>query len=111
VRQGRHAVQQYVQRRGLDAVASASSKAREEERTIVRVDESGFSPLPAVVRTRAPRGDTPILHALLSRDHLSVISGLTPAGQLLMQVRERSVRAPDVVWFLRHLPRHIPGSC
>lgn len=90
-------------------MASASSKAREEERTVVWVDESGFYPLPAVVRTWAPRGETPILHALLTRDHLSVISGLTPEGQLLMQVQERSLRAPDVVRFLRHLLRHIPG--
>ena len=91
-------------------MASASSKAREEERTIVWVDESGFYPLPAVVRTWAPRGETPLLHALLTRDHLSVISGLTPDGQLLMQVQERSLRAPDVVRFLRHLLRHIPGK-
>ena len=91
-------------------MASASSKAREEERTIVWVDESGFYPLPAVVRTWAPRGETPILHALLTRDPLSVISGLTPDGQLLMQVQERSLRAPDVVRFLRHLLRHLPGK-
>ncbi len=91
-------------------MARASSKARAEERTIVWVDESGFYPLPAVVRTWAPRGETPILHAWLTRDHLSVISGLTAEGQLLMQVRERSLRAPDAVQFLRHLLRHIPGK-
>lgn len=91
-------------------MASASSKAQEEGRTIVWVDESGFYPLPAVVRTGAPRGETPILHALLTRDHLSVISGLTPEGQLLRQVQDRSLRAPDVVRFLRHLLRHIPGK-
>lgn len=91
-------------------MASASSKAQAEERTIVWVDESGFYPLPAVVRTWAPRGETPLLQALLTRDHLSVISGLTPDGQLLLQVQERSLRAPDVVRFLRHLLRHIPGK-
>jgi transposase len=91
-------------------VAGASSKAREEGRTVVWVDESGFYPLPAVVRTWAPRGETPILQALLTRDHLSVISGLTPEGQLLMQVQDRSLRAPEVVRFLRHLLRHIPGK-
>lgn len=91
-------------------MASASSKAQAEGRTIVWVDESGFYPLPAVVRTWAPRGETPILHARLTRDHLSVISGLTAEGQLLMQVQDRSLRAPDVVRFLRHLLRHIPGN-
>jgi transposase len=91
-------------------MASASSKAQAEGRTIVWVDESAFYPLPAVVRTWAPRGETPILDALLTRDHLSVISGLTPARQLLMQVQERSLRGPDVVRFLQHLLRHIPGK-
>src|SRR3954463_11736371 len=81
-----------------------------EERTIVWVDESAFYPLPAIVRTWAPRGVTPVLHALLTRDHLSVISGITPAGQLLLQMRKCSLRGPDVVRFLRHLLRHIPGK-
>ena len=91
-------------------MAGASSNAQAEGWTIVWVDESGFYLLPAVVRTWAPRGETPILRALLTRAHLSVISGLTPEGQLLMQVQDRSLRAPDVVRFLRHLLRHLPGK-
>jgi transposase len=91
-------------------VASASSKAEEEGRTIVWVDESAFYPLPAAVRTWAPRGDTPVLHAPLTRDHLSVISGITRAGRLLLRVRDRSLRGPDVVRFLQHLLRHVPGK-
>lgn len=91
-------------------MASASSKAQEEGRTIVWVDESAFYPLPALVRTWASRGVTPVLRALLTRDHLSVISGITPAGQLLLQMRVRSLRGPDVVRFLRHVLRHIHGK-
>jgi hypothetical protein len=91
-------------------VAGASCKAQEEGRTIVWVDESAFYPLPAVVRTWAPRGQTPVLHAVLTRDHLSVISGITPTGQLLLQMRERSLRGADAVRFLQHLLRHIPGN-
>ena len=53
---------------------------------------------------------TPVLRALLTRDHLSVISGITSAGQLLLQMRERTLRGPDVVRFLQHLLRHIPGK-
>ena len=53
---------------------------------------------------------TPVLHVLLSRKHLSVISGITPAGQLLLQMQARSLRGPDVVRFLQHLLRHIPGQ-
>jgi transposase len=91
-------------------VASASSKAQAEGCTIVWVDESAFYPLPAVVRTWAPRGETPVLHAPLTRAHLSVISGITPGGQLLLQTQDRSLRGPDVVRFLQHLLRHIPGK-
>ena len=57
-----------------------SSKAQSEQRTIVWVDESAFYPFPAVVRTYAPRGETPMLDALLTHDHLSAISGLTQDG-------------------------------
>lgn len=77
---------------------------------MVWVDESGFYLLPAVVRTYAPRGETPVLRAPLSRDHLAVISGITPGGRLLAQVRARPFRGPAIVDFLRHLVRQIPGK-
>jgi transposase len=90
-------------------VPRAFRKAQSERRTIVWVDESAFYPLPAVVRTYAPRGATPVLHALLTHDHLSAISALTLDGRLLLQIRERAVRGPEVVDFLQHLLRQIPG--
>ena len=74
------------------------------------MDESAFYLLPAVVRTWAPRGETPQLRVYLTRDHLSVISGLTEGGRLLLQVRRHAFQAPDVVRFLKHLLRHIPGK-
>lgn len=63
-----------------------------------------------VVRTYAPRGETPLLHAPLTHDHLSAISGLTPAGRLFLQVQERPFRGPDIVCFLQHLLRQEPGK-
>ena len=63
-----------------------------------------------VVRTYAPRGETPLLHAPLTHDHLSAISGLTHAGRLFLQVQERPFCGPDVVRFLQHLLRHEPGK-
>jgi hypothetical protein len=74
------------------------------------VDQSGFYLLPTVVRTYAPVGQTPILHEQLSRDHLSVISGITLEGKLLMMDQERSFKSEDVVRFLRHLLGQIPGK-
>ncbi len=74
------------------------------------VDQSGFYLLPTVVRTYAPVGQTPILHEHLSRDHLSVISAITLEGKLLMMEQERAFKSPDVVRFLRHALRRIPGK-
>ena len=51
-----------------------------------------------------------MLRLPLTRDHLSVISGITPTGQLLMLVQERPYKSPDIVRFLKHLLRHIPGK-
>jgi transposase len=92
------------------ALAGPSSKAQSARRTVVWVDEAGFYLLPGLVRTYAPRGHTPILWVPCTRDHLSVISGLTHEGRLLLQVRERAFRGPEVVQFLQHLLRQIPGK-
>jgi transposase len=92
------------------ALAGPQKKAQQEGRTIVWVDESGFYLLPGRVRTYAPRGQTPILRLPLTRDHLSAISAVTQDGRLFFQVRRYSLRSPDVVEFLRHLLRHLPGK-
>ena len=74
------------------------------------MDESGFYPLPAVVRTYAPRGQTPVLHEWLTRDHLSVIAAVSEAGQLYCQTQEHAFDAVAVPGFLRHLLRVVPGQ-
>jgi hypothetical protein len=51
------------------------------------------------VRTDAPKGVPPLLRAPLTRDHRSVISGLTLTGRLLVQLQERAFKGPDVVRF------------
>lgn len=84
-----------------------SKKALEEERTLVLVDEAALYLLPAVVRTYAPRGCTPTLRAPLSREHLSIIGGITPEGRLFQQALPHSVKGEDVVAFLKHLLRYL----
>jgi transposase len=91
-------------------LASNQKKAEEEGRTIVWVDESGFYLLPAVVRTYAPRGQTPVLRVPLTRDHLSAISGITLGKRLLLLMQDHSLNGEDVVGFLKHLLRRIPGK-
>ena len=73
------------------------------------MDESGFYPLPAVVRTYAPRGQTPVLHEGCTRDHLSMIAAVSAEGCLFSQVRERAFDALAVTEFLRHLLRAVAG--
>jgi transposase len=73
------------------------------------VDESAFYLLPGVVRTWAPRGETPILTLPLTRDHLAAISGITRGGRLFLRVQDAAVRGPDCVAFLRQLARQVRG--
>jgi transposase len=73
------------------------------------VDEAGFYLLPLAVATYAPRGETPVLAETVTHDHLAMISGVTPAGQLYRQIHEGPLRAPEVVQFLEHLEQQIPG--
>ena len=84
--------------------------ALKEGRTIVFADQSGFYLLPAVLRTYAPVGQTPILHEHLSRDHLSAMSAITLEGKLYMKEQERAFKGDDVVRFLKHLMRQIEGK-
>jgi transposase len=59
--------------------------------------------LAGVVRTYAPCGTTPILKVFETRDQLSVMSGMTPAGQLATLTRARALTGADSVTFLHHL--------
>jgi transposase len=77
--------------------------ARGEGRRLVFVDESGFYLLPGVVKTYSPRGQTPILQEWQTRDHLSVMGGLTPAGKLYVLVRETALNGAHTIEFLQHL--------
>ena len=82
------------------------ARTRRERRALVFVDESGFYLLPGKVRTYAPRGETPILDEWQTRDHLSVMGGLTPDGKVYVLVRPEPLSGLHVVEFLLHLLRH-----
>jgi transposase len=80
-------------------------RARRERRTLVFVDESGFYLLPGVVRTYGPKGETPVIDEWQTRDHLSVMAGVTPAGKLYTLVRPESLTSAHSVVFLEHVLR------
>lgn len=71
------------------------------------MDESGFYLLPAIVRTYAPRGQTPILRVYKTRDHLSAMSAITPEGALFSWVSAKALRATDSIRFLEHVHRQL----
>lgn len=80
-------------------------RARRERRVLVFEDEAGFYLLPGVVRTYAPEAHTPVLHNKQTHDHLSVMGGLTPAGQVYTLARQESLNGLHSIEFLAHLLR------
>ena len=61
--------------------------------------------LAGVVRTYAPEGLTPVLREKVTRDHLSVMGGMTPAGKVYTLVRQESLNGLHSIEFLLHLLR------
>jgi transposase len=89
----------------LDSWPALKEKARRERRTLVFVDESGFYLLPGVVKTYAPKGRTPVVDEWQTRDHLSVMGGVTPMGEVYSLVRPTSLNGLHTIEFLVHLGR------
>jgi hypothetical protein len=67
------------------------ARARCERRTVVFVDEAGFYLLPGLVKTYGPKGQTPVIKERQTRDHLSVMGGVTPDGRVYVLVRRKSL--------------------
>lgn len=78
-------------------------RARLERRELVFIDESGYYLLPFAARTYAPVGCPPVLKVFLTRDHLSIMSGISPSGSLFTMIREDSLNGEAAVMFLRHV--------
>lgn len=89
-------------------LASAKKKSLKEGRILVFVDESGLSERPSVVRTWAPKGQTPQLEFSHAWGKLSVIAGIT-WWQFYFRLYRGSIKAPQAVDFLGHLRRQLPG--
>jgi transposase len=94
-----------IERWRTDVWPELRRRARRERRVLVFVDEAGFYLLPGVVKTYAPEGLTPVIREKVTRDHLSVMAGMTPAGKLYTLVRQESLDGLHSVEFLMHLLR------
>lgn len=97
--------EQAIERWRVEVWPDLQQRARRERRTLVFVDESGFYLLPGVVKTYAPKGQTPVLRAKLTRDHLSIMGGMTPLGKVYTLVRQESLNGLHSIEFLTHLLR------
>lgn len=84
-------------------MAGVKKKAKREQRLIVCVDEAAFYLLAGLVRTYAPCGETPVLRVFQTRDHLSVMSGVTLNGHLTTRTRAYALTGLDSISFLQHL--------
>ncbi len=80
-------------------------RARRERRVLVFEDESGFYLLPGVVRTYAPEAHTPVVREKQTRDHLSVMGGMTLPGKVYTLARQESLNGLHSIEFLAHLQR------
>jgi transposase len=80
-------------------------RARRERRVPVFEDESGFYLLPGLVKTYAPEGCTPVIREKQTRDHLSVMGGMTPEGKVYTLARQESLNGMHSLEFLIHLLR------
>ena len=81
---------------------------------LVFIDESGFLLIPSVRKTWSPVGLTPIFHHRYRHDRISAISGIAVSPRrfhctLYCQLYEDNIQGEEVVVFLRHLLRQIPG--
>lgn len=98
-----------IQRWRVESWPALKEKARRERRDLVFVDESGFYLLPGVVKTYAPRGRTPIIGEWQTRDHLSVMGGVTLQSKVYSLVRPKSLNGLHSIEFLVHLG-HMVGD-
>jgi transposase len=80
-------------------------RAHRERRVLVFEDESGFYLLPGLVRTYAPKARTPVIREKQTRDHLSVMGGMTPEGKVYTLARQESLNGSHTIAFLLHLLR------
>lgn len=94
-----------IRRWRADVWPELRKRASRERRVLVFEDESGFYLLPGLVRTYAPAGKTPVIREKQTRDHLSVMGGMTPEGKVYTLARQESFNGLHCIEFLSHLLR------
>lgn len=97
------------------AALRPAKKNAGRQATLIFLDESGFSESPAVRRTWAPRGQTPVVRTRgRNWKRMSAIGALTypldgREPRVYVHTLMETVRTEHVVRFLEHLHRFVPG--
>ena len=96
-------------------MADSKKNARRRGAWIVFEDESGFSQQPAVRRTWAPRGETPVLIHAFNWQKMSIGAVLAYRGdgrraRLWFQLKSGSYDSAGLVGFLEELKRELRGQ-
>jgi hypothetical protein len=90
-------------------LAGPHKGAQAQGQTLLFLDAAGVYPLPRVVRTSAPLGHPPIRREGWTRDQLSALSTLSPAGKRSCHSQDWALDADDVGACLEPLLREVPG--
>jgi transposase len=98
--------EQAIERWQVEVWPQLKRRAKRERRTLIFVDEAGFYLLAGMVKTYSPKGLTPVIAEWQTRDHLSVMAGMTPDGKIYVLVRPKSLNGLATIEFLEHLLRH-----
>jgi DDE superfamily endonuclease len=100
---------------GAQALARGKKNARRRKAWIVFEDESGVSERPAVRRTWAPKGQTPVLIHAFNWGKISVAAALAyrwdgKRSRVYFQTRPGSYGAERLIAFLQQLRHHFRGQ-
>lgn len=68
-------------------------------------DEAGVSLIPAMGKTWAPKGKTPIVKVTGKRGGLCVTSAISPAGKMIFRIEKKKVNAEVHIEFLEQMLR------
>jgi transposase len=108
-RQARERDEQKIDQWKKETWPQLCEKARTEGRTIIFVDECGFSQKSTAKKTWAPVAQTPVIEMNFNWDKLSVIGGIS-LKSVYFQIHEESIKSEQVVGFLDHLQRYVSGA-
>jgi transposase len=92
-----------IERWRAESWPALRERARHEHRTTVFVDESDFNLLPGMVKTYAREGEPSFKDEWQTRDHVSMMGGVTPQGKMYSLMRPTSLNEFHTIEFLLHL--------